>query len=142
MKSFLGRIFSFPKRMKEKRARGKVGEGNIGMEGSVDSEDIKRIPKEDEDADAEQRNLSEGKERRGLRGASEGREEQQKLRKSHEEAQGEPECTNSVVLEEKPSEGRVEVVVGKDVREDVMYEILAEIKNLNTRMKAIEEARN
>ena len=46
-----------------------------------------------------------------------------------------------MVLEEKPSEGKEEVVVGKDVREDVMYEILAEIKKLNTRMMAIEEAR-
>jgi hypothetical protein len=183
-KSFIGRIFSFPKRKKEKSAldnslqsmdsrqsvgivcerdseererdrgeveREKVGE-RLGMEDSEGYQenkvedahvhvDIAEIfqDKEDEHADAEPRHLSEGEERRGLQGASEGREDQEK-RRTHEEAQREQGC--SVVLEEKPSEGKEEVVVGKDVREDVMYEILAEIKKLNTRMKAIEEARN
>jgi hypothetical protein len=192
-KSFIGRIFSFPKRIKEKGAgamdsrqsvgvgvvceregresdggeveREKVGEGRISMddhesEGYQEKkvEDV-HVPHGDiaellqdtgDEADAEPRNLSEGEERRGpgpLTGASEGREDHEK-RKSHKETQSEQECSasnitdESVMLEEKQSEGREEVVVGKDVREDVLSEILAEIKKLNTRMKAIEQARN
>ncbi len=46
-----------------------------------------------------------------------------------------------MLLEANPSEEKEEVVVGKDVREDVMYEILVEMKKLNSRMKTIEQER-
>ena len=228
-KNLMGRIFRLPKRKKEKDSQSVGREsdvGEVGRQEGGEGQDVKEEvhvrdtaallqDKENGEIDAELRNLSEGEERRGMQGASEGLKDQEK-RKSQEETQtnlkneGEPTAAsapfsgastradfvdlnpgmseqegsaNSVLLEEKP-EGREAVVVGNDVssiaqavqdvarlegelkqsssalslkeeeiaklkaelelrsREDAMHEILAELKKLNNRTKAIEEARN
>ncbi len=162
-KNLMGRIFRLPKRKKEKESTDSslVGResdvGEVGRQEGREGQDIKEEvhvrdtaallqDKENGEIDAELRNLSEGEERRGLQGASEGLKDQEK-RKSQDETQtnlkteGEPTAAsapfsgastradfvdlnpgmreqegsaNSVLLEEKP-EGRKEAVgVGKD----------------------------